>query len=360
VKVLFDHQVFSYQTQGGVSRSFAELMAGLEGLGHEVVRGWKWSPNAYLAGRDLWGSLSFRGKAQLRSLLNGRTSRSRLLGSFDLFHPTYFDPYFLPLLQGRPFVLTIHDMTHELFPETLVDTAVVQRRKQLLAPLAAHVITVSENTKADAVRLLGLNPGRVTAIAHGNNLRPGRVAAETSALRGYWLYVGSRHGYKDFAVVVKALGLRQAAQRGESLLLVGGGAVTPSERALLDAHGLKDAWRQISCSDAQLAGYYSHALGLVYPSRYEGFGLPLLEAMAWGCPVVAANASSLPEVGGEAALYFEPGSHDQLAARLGELDDPERRDTLVEAGREREAHYTWEKTVQATIQVYQAVLEARR
>lgn len=357
MKVLFDHQVFSYQSQGGVSRYFSEIVHGLELAGHEADRGWRWSPNRYLPGPDLLGNLRFKGKAALRALGNHRVSVRKLAGAWDVFHPTYYDPYFLTLLQGRPFVLTIHDMTHELFPGDLVDSDVVPSRKKLLANRAAQVIAVSESTKADAVRLLGLDPSRVTVIAHGNSLRPGIISVTPSASPGpYWLYVGARKTYKDFLVLVAALGLREASRRGDRLVMVGGGPVTRDEAAALAAAGLNGRWLQTDCSESELAGWYQDALALVYPSRYEGFGLPLVEAMAWGCPVVSSRASCLPEVAGEAALYFTPGAADELVTCLERVTIPRERHRLVAAGRVRETSFTWESAVNQTLGVYRKAM----
>ena len=134
--------------------------------------------------------------------------------------------------------------------------------------------------------------------------------------------------------------------------MVGGGPLTAAEVRSLKTLGLEDRWRQTDCSEAQLAGLYEGALALVYPSRYEGFGLPVLEAMAWGCPVIAANASSLPEVGGDAALYFTPGDVAQLSGLLEQVTGPGERTRLSQAGRARESGYSWESTLDKTMAVY--------
>lgn len=293
----------------------------------------------------------------LRSAVNRQVSLSSLDRPFDLFHPTYYDPYFLGRLQGRPFVLTIHDMTHELFPSELPDAQTVTVRKKLLAPLASRVIAVSENTKADAVRLLGLDPSNVVVVPHGNSLRPGSVQPKSPGKKEtYWLYVGSRKQYKDFPILVKALALREAGRRGENLVMVGGGPVTQPEAALLKTAGLGGQWTQTDCSESELAGWYAGAMALIYTSRYEGFGMPLLEAMAWGCPVVASRSSCLPEVGGDAALYFSTGDADDLTQVLERVHDGSERQRLIDRGIARESLFSWDLAVEKTLTVYKVAI----
>lgn len=353
VKILFDHQVFSYQVHGGVSRYFAELILGCERLGHDVERGWRYSPNAYLPGPDVFGPVRFRGKARIREFLNKRIAQTALHRSWDLFHPTYYDPYFLKYLGECPFVVTVHDMTHELYPQTLPDADLVQTRKRLLVNRASRVIAVSENTKNDLIRLLGVRPEKIAVIAHGNGLHPGAVVpAVVAGPADYWLYVGSRRGYKDFSILAEALQVRRGRGYKDFLVMVGGGPLSDDEKNLLTHAGLAGRFLQTDCSEAELAGWYTSATALVYPSRYEGFGLPLLEAMAWGCPVIASRASSLPEVGGDAALYFDPGDVQALANQMLAVSAPDLADRLRQLGRVREADFRWTKTVKETLAVY--------
>lgn len=361
MKVLYDHQIFSSQPQGGVSRYFTELLKGASLQGVETQAAWSYTCNRYLQEwnslrfHDWWPTVEFKGKAHLTGLLNQPVSRRALSSSsWDVFHPTYYDPYFLPLLRGRPFVLTIHDMTHERFPQGLSDRRFLPGRKRLLAKNATKIIAVSENTRQDAVAFLGLAPDKVVVIPHGNSLRPGNVTPVQPATReAYWLYVGARGEYKNWNRVVEALSLR--ANPTDRLVLVGGGPLSEGEHRTLSRLGLATRTIQTTATDAELAGWYQGARALLYPSLYEGFGMPLLEAMAWGCPVVAARASCLPEIGGEAVLYFDPQSAADLASRLAELQDPQLREGLVAAGRVRETSYQWEQTVTKTICVYEEV-----
>lgn len=321
---------------------------------------WKYTSNRYLRDWNAeqfpdWWPRPFKGKAHITGWLNRGTSVKALRGSWDLFHPTYFDPYFLPELRGRPFVLTIHDMTHELYPAGLSDRSFLPERKKRLAQRATKVIAVSENTRQDAIRLLSLDPNKVVTVHHGNSLQPGSLKpVRPSRDQDYWLYVGARGAYKNWTQLVRALGLRRDTR--DSLVMVGGGPLSGEERAELQAAGLADRWQQTAASDAELAGWYASAKALVYPSRYEGFGFPLLEAMAWGCPVVAARASCLPEIGAEAAVYFELDEPDSLVAALRAVEQAETRRLLVQHGLERSSQFSWTKMVEQTRAVYRSCL----
>jgi glycosyltransferase involved in cell wall biosynthesis len=362
VRVLYDHQIFSSQPQGGVSRYFSELLKHGPAAGVEACCGWRFTSNRYLQEwdparfHDWWPSVSFKGKAHITGFLNrGRSMDDLKSDPWQVFHPTYFDPYFLPRLGGRPFVLTIHDMTHELHPEGLSDRDYLPARKRLLAHRARKVIAVSENTRQDAIRLLGLDPEKVVTIHHGNSLRPGVIKPIPAPWEpGYWLFVGSRADYKNWSLVIEALGSR--GRPSDRLVLVGGGPLTAAENRFLAQAGLSGRVFQTSATDGELAGWYQGAAALVYPSLYEGFGMPLLEAMAWGCPVVAAQTSCLPEVAGEAALYFDPRSPAELRAAMDGATDPGRREALIGLGIVRESVYSWDRAAAETFEVYREVV----
>lgn len=358
--VLYDHQIFSSQPLGGISRYFAELIRESEGAGYACEFGWDFTSNRYLleqnAGHRDWApQWPFRGKAHLTGLWNSFVSTSAVRKqSWDVLHPTYYNPHFLGLLGERPFVLTIHDMIHERYPDGLSDRNVVPQRKRLLAERAHRVIAVSENTKADIVQYLGLSPDKIVTIPHGNSLRPDLVEPTRPPIEpGYWLYVGGRHGYKNWDLVIEAIARRDQSER---LVMVGGGALTDDEQRKISRVGLSHRVLQVNASDSGLAGWYQCAKALVYPSLYEGFGMPLLEAMAWNCPVVAARASCLPEVAGDAALYFDPTSVESLTDALRQVSEPEVANDLVVRGLEHERPFRWDRTARATAEVYRSCL----
>lgn len=374
MRILFDHQVFSWQTYGGVSRYFAEQMRGLQKLGQEVFLPlYFFSENVYLRElpdfkRNSSSKHSFKGKKILQNILG----RSASLGAIrkvapDVFHPTYFDPYFLKTVQqrGTPFVLTVHDMIHEIYGHgsrsVLSLDAHVVENKRLLAEKADAVIAVSENTRLDLLRFCPeVDPAKVRVIHHGNSLnyKAGSTDASSTPFDfPFLLFVGQRKAYKNFSWMVTQLAALLRTEKDLQLICVGGSDFNPEEQLLLKNLGIAQKVQyKVVGSDPELAALYRRAVCFIFPSQYEGFGIPVLEAFACGCPAVLNRSSSLPEVGGDAAAYFEEnvvGSLENAVKRI--LNEKPFRDTLVEAGLNRVQQFSWEQSVTKHLAVYQSV-----
>jgi alpha-1,3-rhamnosyl/mannosyltransferase len=228
------------------------------------------------------------------------------------------------------------------------------------------VITISESARADLTRLYGLPATRlaVTPLAADSRFRP-RPAAEVAANRAryglperYVLYVGSNKPHKNLPALVQAWEHVRGREPGGALVIAGHvDRKHPELRRLLAARGLGDSVRLLpNVADADLPALYSGATVFAFPSRYEGFGLPPLEAMACGAPVLCARTSSLPEVVGDAALTYDPDSPGELAAELGRLvADPELRRDLSRRGQRRARDYSWRRTALGTLRVYEGL-----
>jgi glycosyltransferase involved in cell wall biosynthesis len=370
MKILYDHQIFDLQQYGGISRYFCELMRAFTAAGEPAFAlACPYTTNAYLWQAEFvrlntpLTRRRFRGSGVVNNLLarrrNGRAARTALAaGDYDLFHPTYYDPYFLPLLGGKPFVLTVHDMIHELYPDCFPADDPTRQWKALLVQRAAHVIADSSSTRADLVAFCGVPADRVTVIHLGCS-RPGPAGTgnQPELPARYLLFVGERSRYKNFDFAVQALAPLLADQAGLQLVCVGGGTFTAQEQSLLARLGLAGRCRQLTLDDAGLARAYRNALALVFPSLCEGFGIPVLEAFANGCPAILSDRSSLPEVGGEAALYFDPENGEALRSQVSQvLRDALLRERLVQAGRERARAFSWERTARETRGVYELVV----
>jgi glycosyltransferase involved in cell wall biosynthesis len=374
MKVLYDHQIFSFQNVGGVSRYFFELLRGQTANAELSI---SYSDNEYLAldSRLRAGVLP---KAQVRRppawrrLLNRQATRRSVMveranrdasvsrlraGDWDVFHPTYYDPYFLDHIGRKPFVLTVHDMIHEIFPEhyPLVDS--VSTNKKALAHEAAHIIAVSACTKRDLVSIYGVPEERISVIHHGSSLGS-MGATDESPLPPvrYLLMVGMRGGYKNIYFAMRSLVNLLTEMPDLTLVCAGGGAFTEEEIRFLADLGLSARVRHYSVSDARLATLYRHAEALVFPSLYEGFGIPVVEAFSCGCPVVASNTAALKEVAGNAAEYFDPKDPKSICDAVTRvIVASDRRAELVANGKVRLARYSWSECVAKTIDVYKLV-----
>jgi glycosyltransferase involved in cell wall biosynthesis len=373
MRILFDHQVFSWQAYGGISRYFTELMRALIALEQEVLLPENFfSENAYLRTvpafrRKSLTNFPFKGKKWLQNRLGRRESLVASMRSRpQVFHPTYFDPYFLESVAKHniPFVLTIHDMIHEIYGHGdrgcfSLDARVVEH-KRLLAEKSAAIIAVSEQTRRDILRFYPtLDPDKIHVAYHGNSLHPVAEGKQLDLPARYLLFVGGRKGYKNFTWMVENLAKLLKKEQNLHLVCVGGGPFEVSEIEHLTKWGLSGKVVYLSVrSDAALAETYRRATCFIFPSRYEGFGIPVLEAFACGCPVVLHRSSSLPEVGGDAALYFDEGQPETLANALNHLlPDNTLRTQLIIEGQKRLRQFTWEQSAKIHHAVYQSIVK---
>jgi glycosyltransferase involved in cell wall biosynthesis len=267
-------------------------------------------------------------------------------------------------------VVTIHDLIYRRYPEAHFGLRSLGMR--VLVPLAARrshrVIAVSESTKRDLVELLGLDAGKIDVVPQGVSVAPaGTVTAEPELRRRFelsdrpiLLSVSAKRPHKNIVALLDAAA-RLPRERRPVLLLPG--YETPHEDELhqhVERLGIGGDVRFAGWLDsADLEGLYAAADLFVFPSLYEGFGLPVLEAMARGVPVVSSNRSSLPEVAGNAALLVDPedtGAMAQAIERL--LSDPAEAERLRAAGREHAARFSWDATARGTLASYERALAA--
>jgi glycosyltransferase involved in cell wall biosynthesis len=377
MRILFDHQTFQFQKFGGVSRYYAELIHCLSKK-HNIEIAIKYSDNQYLKEKklvpikplvnhreDFMKGIEFIGKGRVFNLLKAmnpsryydcnlvnREFSIDLLKkqNFDIFHPTYYDNYFLEYLGNKPFVLTIHDMVHELYPEMIIDPELIKSKAEL-AEKASHIIAVSENTKKDIIEILGIPETKISVIYHANSLNK-EIVDSCHPAKAYLLYIGARSFYKNFMFFSYAIEPLLKANPQLFIICTGEG-FDDTEIKCLQRLKIFNQFISRNVNDTEMTYLYKNAIGFVFPSYYEGFGIPILEAFTMECPVILSNSSCFKEIAGDAAVYFNPKNRLSIRTEIERIiSDVTLRQSLIKKGLERISHFSWERSAEATINIY--------
>lgn len=319
MKVLYDHQTFVLQKFGGISRYFSNLYNHLNSKSDfNCELSLLYSQNYYINDKSFLpnpiGKFLLKKNKKLIRWNKLYSEKKIRRNDFDVFHPTYYDPYFLDKIK-KPFVITVHDMIHELFPEWFLGNDPYVRYKRLVFEKASHFIAISESTKHDLQLIYNIADEKISVIPHGYEIVANDKINFNKPANNYILYVGARNAYKNFNRFISAITPLINKSDDISLICAGGGAFSLVEYELFLRKGLKKV-KHIAAGDAELKMLYQNALVFVYPSLYEGFGLPILEAFANNCPSVISNIPPFKEVGGNGSIYFNPNDVDDMTAQI--------------------------------------------
>ena len=361
MRILYDHQIFTWQRYGGISRYYYELISricripemdvsiflGLN-INEYVVPALRKDCRSYFGIKVPASTGMIRAYKAINCMLFNVALYS---GSKpDLYHQTNYSNV-APLYAGRR-VVTVLDMIHERYPEHFPPHDKTTRIKRDAVARAEGVICISQSTKRDLIDLFQVPERKIKVIYLGNSLT--RTTSDASPVNApYILYVGLREHYKNFTALSRAYARSPRLSREFKLVCFGGGFFTAAEQNELASLGIAANVLHRSGDDGLLASLYAHASVLVYPSLYEGFGIPPLEAMHYGCPVLASHASSIPEVVGDAGLYFDPAEPNDLLQKLeGLLGNDSLRDQLRWRGRRQEQKFSWDICAKETSEFY--------
>jgi glycosyltransferase involved in cell wall biosynthesis len=367
MRVLIDGEAFYRHSRSGITRYFTELIGEYRrdpDLGIEPV-----TPYRLVANRHLSEALPHsyrriplpaRWRAPFFSLANGRAA-VRAASSIDLIHHTLYEPAALHFAPGVPRVCTVYDFTFELHADLFpgnTEIAGLVREKNLFLSRCDGLLCISEMTYRDLKRCrpdLDV-PVEITPLGVSDHFFDEAVRRVDGMPTQYLLHVGNRHAHKNIDVLLRSFAglMRQHAD----LHLVLCGNFLPSERSQLEALGIADRTVCVRVSDDQLPALYAHAVAFVFPSRYEGFGLPVVEAMASGCPVIMSDVPALLEVAADVALSFAPDDGDALVELVNRvIGDPALRSRMIAAGRVRARDYSWRRTALRTAAAYGRILD---
>jgi glycosyltransferase involved in cell wall biosynthesis len=271
-----------------------------------------------------------------------------------MFAPNYFLPRLLGAIARRR-VITIHDLTYKRFPELLQKETLHNLEAHMMREIAAAdgIICVSNSTRDDLLKYYQVDPRRVFAIHSGVNVTTENRQPTTALPKRYILFVSTIEPRKNLGVLLDAFENLKRRGKYDGSLVVVGRIGWKSEEFVPRLRG-RDVHHLDYLAPAELQAVYRHAEMFVFPSIYEGFGFPLLEAMAHGVPTIAAESSSLPEIAGDAALYFDPRDAAQLESAISRVvENHELRHALIERGGERVAQFRWETAAERTVEVLQ-------
>lgn len=354
MKILFDHDLF-YNIYGGASKYFVKLIANLP-LGSWATTA-LFPLNEYARAEGLMKTYkqSFRGQIRLTTWLNRYYTRYKLrTASYDVYHQTNFATYCLKDLRQKPMVTTFHDINLSTY---LPQPNMVERQKISLERADA-IVCVSENTKNDMLRIFDqIDENKVHVIYHGIDIPDlSKVNARRIFPFPYILYVGARLEYKNFSRFIRAFSLIHS-QYPEIKVVCTSYQFSEDEVNQFHSLGIENSMVHMSATEEDMLRLYRDALFFIYPSLYEGFGMPILEAWACHCPVTLSNASCFPEIAKDGGLYFEATSIDDMSEKMQNLiNSEEERRTLVSRGDALVKEYSWKKCAQEHMKVYERLV----
>lgn len=359
LNIIFDHSIFLYQRYGGISRYFFTLANHFTKNNDQVKIAAMVNQNSYLRNfdKDVVKGISFEKinpkLNRFIRFINKNASRIyQIKKNIDIIHETYYalSPSFTGKSAKR--ILTVYDMIHELYPNNSSNQTKLKRKS---IDRADHIIAISNNTKSDLCNIFNINPEKVSVIHLGvENFEIDEKSFLTNFFDfPYILFVGQRENHKNFLGLLQAFVSNSKLVENFKLVTFGGGRFNKRENEEINKLGISNSIIQVFGDDSKLSNLYRYASAFIYPSIYEGFGLPPLEAMLYSCPVISSNTSSMPEIIGDAGEFFDPFEISSIAFSMERvLFDGEYKANLIVKGKKRAKEFTWEKCARKTRDLY--------
>ena len=366
IKLLIDYQTFILQSYGGISRYFANIHhAAQEREDIESRIGLLYTRNYYLKDyptpfNNVFGKCLMKKRSRYHSW--NKAYSKYLIGKNDytVLHPSYYNPYYIKYAK-KPVVITVHDMIHERLAEYFEPGDFYVRFKRLCIENAAHIIAISETTKRDLQEILHVEENRITVVHHGYQMSSDSADQHDDINvpkpeSNYLLFVGDRKGYKNFPVFLNAVSELLNKDHTLKLICAGGGPFKEAEQEMLMRLRVKDKVVQVSPTDNELKSLYQHAIAFIFPSLYEGFGLPVLESFKNNCPVIASNNACFKEIGEDAIAYFDPHDQHSIAETIkGVMTSDSLKEKLINNGKRQLQKFSMELCMEKTMDVYRKV-----
>jgi len=378
MKIIYDYRIFSLQRYGGISRYFYELIKNIINLKQNnddiqlyIFQGihineyplyrledklnyyWGYKRPYLIKTLNLFYNIN---KLIFNSFINSKATGNNKL----IYHPTYYGKNIKRLNSKSKIVVTVYDMIHERFPEYFPNISSELLAKKKTIETADKIICISRSTRKDLLQYYNIDKNKVDVIYLGSSIKNYHSHNENQNYKyskPYILFVGEREGYKNFSILLEAY-YHGKIFKDLNIICFGGKKPTSIETKKIKDYKLERNIIFTNGSDNLLASLYKNANCLVYPSLYEGFGIPVLEAMSLGCPVIASDSSSIIEITGNSASLFNPNDKEELISKLNEVvSNSKKREKLVKSGLEQAEKFSWENTAKQTIQLYHSLME---
>ena len=360
--ILYTYDIFSLQRYGGISRYYFELikhispnMADVKVIAglyiNEYIKTLPEVKGIKVPQIKFSNYIRLKISGLLQEVILKTTHRQTIL------HQTY---YYQPIIKWKgKVVLTVYDMISEIYSQKCPDGDNISLLKRDWCERSDKIIAISHSTKNDLVRLFGISPEKIVVIHLASFLGGNQSLLSVKPFsEPYLLFVGKRKYYKNFEGLIQAFAASETLKRSFHIVCFGGEALSNIEKVRLKELGIESRVHQVGGGDDVLCNYYRNALAFVCPSLYEGFGIPILEAMEFSCPVICSNTSSIPEVAGDAAVYFDPSDTASIQHTLeATLFDQNLLDDLRKRGLKRQSEFSWDRCAKETLAVYYSLLQ---
>lgn len=356
MKVIFSNTIFFLQKTGGISRYFVNLSRELNKINVKSKIIAPISKNVYLKNLNKKNIYLYFKRYPNNFFLK---KINQIIFFFflkienpDIIHETYYNPNNLLILDNKINILTIYDLVHEKFSRFYSQDKFLEKKKVL--EYVDHFICISKKTQSDFIKRYNIPKKKTSVIYLGGDHLNKKVKLFNIKLPDkFFLYVGSREGYKNFKILAKAVNSEKKLEN-INIVCFGGGEFSQLEISKLR---LSFNFIYFQGDDCLLSYLYSKALAFINTSKYEGFGIPNVEAMHLGCPVISSDFDSLKEIGGKACLYFKNNNYLDLARVMKKIHQKSKlREIFIKRGYQRSKLYTWVNCARQTSSLYKSLL----
>lgn len=362
MKILFDYKIFYQQEYGGISNYFFNLGKQLLNLNIDIKFNCLMYRTKHLTNLPENNFKGFNvsfipGKLNplLEKINKKYFEKTYSKSNFSIIHETYYSKHTFGNVKK---ILTVYDMINELYPQSNNNSKEISNIKKESINRSDHIICISESCKNDLIKLFKIDPSKITVTHLASDIRVENVLLKNKKYKDFILYVGSRRGYKNFSSLIEVFSKSHYLKNNFKIAVYGGEKFGNKDIDILKKFNFpRDNIWIVNSKKFSLKDMYSNVSLFVYPSMYEGFGLPLVEAMSCGCPIVCSNVGSLEEVGGEGLKYFDINDNSHMSYVIENiLKSKEAQEQLIDYGYNRSKKFSWKKCASETLNTYKNLI----